>query len=350
MCDYTRGGRIAPNEISRCGPKIWKACTLRKAKGYIVRTFKKYNPKGTNGLTKPQWAAFVKVMNRINKRPCALVSFPGDKKKGCNSTFHLNITADATVKNGTVTIRSLKGGENHTSEVKRFVKSIILKDSEEQKLRLTKLRNKLMNRLKNCGTSMRCTKSTLHQMHLHKCMFHMTVSQWNSFRMHWIKLTLKKIAHKKHLALMAYRRRLDKLRRYYMMRLKRCGASMSCTKRYLHKMKVRKVFWMYKTHQWTSFYKRWVSICQRKIDYIRTQRIIAHKRRLTKLRIKYTAMLKVCGTNMRKVKWILRKMHILKVFHYFSRRSWTRFYNHWIRVTQLKIKQAEQLRIKKHRA
>jgi hypothetical protein len=113
MCDYSHGG-IAPNEISRCGPKIWKSCTLRKAKGYIVRTFKKYNPRGTNGLTKPQWAAFIKVMNRINKRPCALVSFPGDKKGCKDDGFHANlhITADATVKNGKVTIKSLKGGKN----------------------------------------------------------------------------------------------------------------------------------------------------------------------------------------------------------------------------------------------
>jgi hypothetical protein len=71
MCDFSKGGRISPSEIRRCGPKIWKRCTLRRAKAFIVRTFKKFNPRGTNGLNKRAWRSFVKVMNRVNRLRCS---------------------------------------------------------------------------------------------------------------------------------------------------------------------------------------------------------------------------------------------------------------------------------------
>jgi hypothetical protein len=79
MCDYSRGGRISPSEIRKCGPRIWKRCTLRRAKNFIVRTFKKYSPRGTNGLTRKQFYAFANVMWRVNRLSCSRQRFPGGR-------------------------------------------------------------------------------------------------------------------------------------------------------------------------------------------------------------------------------------------------------------------------------
>merc|ERR1712048_824602 len=115
-------------------------------------------------------------------------------------------------------------------------------------------------------------------------------------------------------------------------------------------MGVLKVFHYYSSSSWSRFYHHWIVVTTNKIRQEKHRRMLKHRASLEKLKRKYVALLSRAGTNMKLVKHYLSIMHKLRVFHYYTRSSWTSFYNHWIIRTQNKINYARHQKMLRHRA
>jgi hypothetical protein len=93
LCDKSRGGRISPSEWKRCGPMLFKKCTIKRHAKFASATFRKFKKGGTNGLDKKAFAAFYRRMALMNRSKCGGGNGEGNKSYWLHKVHHINNVA-----------------------------------------------------------------------------------------------------------------------------------------------------------------------------------------------------------------------------------------------------------------